>query len=212
MTPAATADALLDAAEAQFAECGIEEASLRAIMRAAEADSGSVHYHFRTREALAEAVLDRILGPLNARRLALLTDAEAAAAGCPIALTALLGALIRPDIETACSLEARSAGRARLIGAIYIRPADFVQARVEDHFRPVARAFLPHLSVALPGVPPAVLSWRVRWSVFGTLGALLSDESEPFATQPSTLVSRLVTVSAGALAAGASGEAPAPRR
>ncbi len=201
MTPAAPAHALLGAAEAQFAESGIEEASLRAIMRAAGADAGSIHYHFRTREALAESVLDRILDPLNARRLELLAALEKTAAGRPIALAALVEALIRPDVELARDLEARSAGRARLIGAIYVRPSDFVRARVEDRFRPVARAFLPHLTDALSQVPAELISWRVRWCVFGTLGALMSDAREPFAIQPDALVSRVVAASAGALAA-----------
>jgi len=196
----ATAAALLDAAEVEFAESGIEDASLRAIMRAARADSGAIHYHFKTREALAEAVLDRILVPLNDRRLRLLEEAAAGSDGGEIELPDLLGALIRPDVEAACTLEARSAGRGRLIGAIYIRPADFVQARVQERFRPVADAFLPHLVTALPEVPTEVISWRVRWCLFGTLGALLSDEHEPFAVEPEALIRRLVETFAGALA------------
>ena len=59
----------------------------------------------------------------------------------------------------------------------------------------------PHLTFALPGVPPDDISWRVRWCVFGTLGALMSDVSEPFVAQADVLVSRLVTVTAAALAA-----------
>ena len=190
----------MNAAESEFAEWGIEEASLRAIMRVAGADPGSIHYHYGTREALARAVLDRILGPLNARRLELLAEAEAAAeVDCPIQVEVLLDALIRPDVEAAAGLQARSEGRARLIGAIYVRPADFVQARVEDHFRPVAQRFLPHLTVALPHVPSDVLAWRVRWYVFGTLGALMSDDAEPFAKHPDGLVADLVTASAAAI-------------
>ena len=203
MARAATPDALLDAAEAEFAECGIGEASLRAIMRTAGADPGAVHYHFRTREALAEAVLDRILGPLNSRRLELLAAAEKTAAsdGCLIPLDVLVDALIRPDIEMGLSLEARSKGRARLVGAIYIRPAEFVKTRVEDHFRPVARRFLPHLCAALPDLERDVLAWRVRWYVFGVLGALLSDDA-PRAACANAALGNLVAVSAAALSAG----------
>ncbi|MGI9657521.1 MAG: TetR family transcriptional regulator, partial [Gaiellaceae bacterium] len=202
MTDASTASALLDAAEAEFAHAGIEDASLRAIMRAADADPGAIHYHFRTREALAEAVLDRVLRPLNARRLALLAEAEAdCSPGDPVPLERLVEGLIRPDIEAAVELQARSEGRARLIGAIYIRPADFVEARVEDHFRPVAAGYLPHLCAALPELAADVLSWRVRWCLFGVLGALLSDASAPFAKKPDALVRDLTAASAAAIAA-----------
>lgn len=138
-------------------------------------------------------MLDRILAPLNARWLELLGEAEAAhTASETIGLGTLLDALIRPDIESGLALQARSAGRARLIGAIYVRPAEFVEARVADHFRPVARRYLPHLVRAVPLVDEGVLSWRVRWCVSGTLGALLSDEKMAFAADPEALLGTLV--------------------
>jgi AcrR family transcriptional regulator len=189
--------ALLDAAEAEFADTGIETASLRGIMRDAGTDPGAVHYHFGSRQALVKAVLDRILVPLNARRLALLHQVRSA----PPTLPQLVEALIRPDIESAHVLHARSPGRARLISAIYLRPADFVEATVAAHFAPVADAFWPELCKALPHVPPDTLAWRVRWCVFGTLGTLLADETAPFDPDPEELIAELVRTLSGALAA-----------
>ena len=194
----ATIDALLDAAEAEFAATGIETGSLRKIMRDAGADPGAVHYHFGTREALAAAVLDRILVPLNARRLELLDGALMS--GTP-AVPALIRALIKPDIESAHTLNAQSSGRARLIGAIYGRPSDFVAATVATHFHPVARAFLPHLEVALPHLTSAEIAWRIRWCVFGTVGALLTDDTAPFDRSADGLTDTLVRTLAGALTA-----------
>jgi AcrR family transcriptional regulator len=191
-------DALLDAAEAEFAVAGIETGSLRQIMRAAGADPGAVHYHFGGREALAEGVLTRILAPLNARRLQLLD--QAVASGFPT-LPALVEALVRPDVETAHELHDRSLGRARLIGAVYLRPADFVEATVAVHFAPVAEAFRPHLEAALPHVPFPAIAWRVRWCVFGTVGALLTHESAPFERGADDLVAELVRTLSAALAA-----------
>ena len=193
-----TVDALLDAAEAEFADAGIETGSLRKIMRAAGADPGSVHYHFGGRQALAEAVLGRVLAPLNARRLELLDSASVAG---PVTLPQLIEALVRPDIEMAQALHARSSGRARLIAAVYLRPAEFVEAAVAAHFAPVANAFRPHLEAALPGVPFATIAWRVRWCMFGTIGALLADESAPFERDPDELITELVTVLGAALSA-----------
>jgi AcrR family transcriptional regulator len=191
-------DALLDAAEAEFAEWGIESGSLRRIMRTAGTDPGAVHYHFGTREALAEAVLLRILVPLNARRRELLD--LAVTSGQP-AIANLIEALVRPDIETAQVLHARSAGRARLIGAIYLHPAEFVEATVAAHFGPVAEAFRPHLEAALPHLTFPVIAWRVRWCVFGTVGALLAHRSAPFDQEPNQLTTELVQILSAALAA-----------
>jgi AcrR family transcriptional regulator len=193
-----TVDALLDAAEAEFAGTGIDDGSLRRIMREAGADPGSVHYHFGGRAALATAVLDRVLAPLNARRLALLD--QALVAGTP-AVPQLVEALIRPDVETAHALQLKSHGRARLIGAIYIRPSDFVVTTVAAHFAPVADAFRPHLEAALPHLSFGDIAWRIRWCVFGTVGAILSDDSALFDRAADDLITELAGTLAAALAA-----------
>lgn len=201
-----TAHALLDAAEAAFAREGVEHVSLRAIMRAAGANPAAVHYHFGSREALAEAVLDRLLEPLQARRTALL---EAAVADChgQVPLRRLLDALVRPDLELALDVDDRNPGAAGIVGAIYTQPADFVRARVEASFAPVAERFLPHLAAGLPQLAHEEIAWRVRWVIFGTLGALLSETTGELDEQRlEPLAARLVTALAGALAA------PAPPR
>lgn len=191
-------DDLLDRAEAEFATAGFQHGSLRKIMREAGADPGAVHYHFGGREALAAAVLDRILRPLNARRLELL---EAAVAQGRPRTAQLVEALIRPDVEMAHALHAQSPGRARLIGAIYTRPADFVATTVAAHFAPVANAFRPHLEAALPHLPFETVAWRVRWCVFGPVGALLADETAGFERPAGDLVAELVHTLTAALAA-----------
>jgi AcrR family transcriptional regulator len=191
-------DALLDAAEGEFARQGIESGSLREIMRQADADPGAVHYHFGGRQALAAAVLDRILVPLNARRLELLY--EATANGTPV-VSQLVEALVRPDIESAHVLHGRSTGRGRLIGAIYTRPSDFVATTVAAHFAPVADAFRPYLEAALPHLSFGDIAWRVRWCVFGTIGALLTDDAAPFERSADDLLDQLVPPLTAALSA-----------
>ena len=204
-----TRTALVDAAEELFAADGFEAASLRAVMRAADADPGSVHYHFGGREALASAVLERVLAPLNRHRVELLEEAEARAVG-PIPVEQLVEAIVRPDFEAAYALNHKGQGRARLMGAIYINPAAFVTAEVERHFRPVAQQFMPHMAAALPQVDPQVTAWRVRWSIFGLVGALLLDPDEPFSVALDVMIARVVTVGAAGLAA-PSAAAPNPR-
>ena len=55
----ATRVALTDAAEQLFAEQGVEGVSIRAINAAAGLAPAAVHYHFGSKEALLETVLDR---------------------------------------------------------------------------------------------------------------------------------------------------------
>ncbi|MEL6981489.1 MAG: TetR/AcrR family transcriptional regulator [Actinomycetota bacterium] len=195
----ATVASLLDAAEERFAADGFQRASLRAVMRTAGADPGAVHYHFGGRPALAGAVLDRVLAPLNASRLERLTAARSRWGAAPIPLPALVDALIRPDLDVAADLERRGPGRARLVGLIYLEPAAFVTERVEAHFAPVAAAFMPELLGTLPGIAPDEVAWRIRWVVFGTLGAVLSDPTEAAGHTPDRLAERLIPSLAAAL-------------
>jgi len=44
--PSLGVDALLDAAEREFAGGGFDGGSLRSIMREADVDPGAIHYHF----------------------------------------------------------------------------------------------------------------------------------------------------------------------
>ncbi|MEM9132853.1 MAG: TetR family transcriptional regulator [Actinomycetota bacterium] len=257
--------ALLDAAESEFAAQGYAQASLRAIMRRAGTDPGAVHYHFRNRAGLAAAVLDRLLVPLNQRRLDLLTELERAAGLAPdqfgsddradgdrggenavgegdrggtddrahgdrggenavgegtvLPVAGLVEALLRPDVELATALDEREQGRARLVSATYLRPADFVLTQVEVRFAPVAARFHPHLIAAIPDVAPEILGWRVRWAVFGLVGAVLADDDDGGSSgssgrgasggdapaggrpDPDELLARLVSTTVGALTA-----------
>ncbi|MSR37182.1 MAG: TetR/AcrR family transcriptional regulator [Gemmatimonadetes bacterium] len=65
--PADTRAALLAAARRLFARRGYDGASIRAITHDAHANLGSVTYHFGSKHALYDAVLDQVLSPLAAR-------------------------------------------------------------------------------------------------------------------------------------------------
>src|SRR6185436_16348181 len=96
---------IIAAAEQLFAEGGEDATSLRAITRAAAVNVAAVHYHFGGRDELLRAVLDRKLGPLNARRLDLL-DAAVAAHGPAVPVDGLLRAFLRPDLDLVAELRA----------------------------------------------------------------------------------------------------------
>lgn len=65
--PGSTAEAILASARKLFARQGFDGASVRAITRGAGANLGAVTYHFGSKQALYEAVLDRVLSPLAER-------------------------------------------------------------------------------------------------------------------------------------------------
>jgi AcrR family transcriptional regulator len=64
---AGTYETLIASARVLFARRGFDGASIRAITRASGANLGAVTYHFGSKHALYEAVLDRVLSPLGDR-------------------------------------------------------------------------------------------------------------------------------------------------
>jgi AcrR family transcriptional regulator len=76
--PVDTREKLLDAAERLFAERGINNVSLAEIVRAAgQRNASAIHYHFGSRDAVLQAILERHVPVLRGRRLELLAEASA---------------------------------------------------------------------------------------------------------------------------------------
>lgn len=72
-----TRRSILDAAEKLFAERGPQAVSLNRINSAArQRNTAAVHYHFKNRDGLLDAVLERHLTDIDARRGALLDGLE----------------------------------------------------------------------------------------------------------------------------------------
>lgn len=62
--PGASRDALLDAAASLFGERGVSATSMTRIAARAGVTAAMVHYHFKGREALLDALVEERLGPL----------------------------------------------------------------------------------------------------------------------------------------------------
>jgi AcrR family transcriptional regulator len=71
-----TRDRILTVARALFAQNGYRGTSVRAITKQAGANLGAVTYHFGTKEALYEAVIDSLVGPLEERVRAVVDGPE----------------------------------------------------------------------------------------------------------------------------------------
>jgi AcrR family transcriptional regulator len=80
-TESDTREAIVLAALTLFAKHGIDGVSLRQIVTAAgQSNPSAVHYHFRSKEGLVEAVLDHVsaqLVPIESRSLQAMSEAQA---------------------------------------------------------------------------------------------------------------------------------------
>jgi len=180
-----TKQRLLDAAEALFACHGCHATSVRAITREAGANLAAVGYHFGSKEALIQAVIDRRLAPLNQERLARL-EAEleaAAAAGRRPEVVALLRAFVEPTIHFRTTDP-----RGRDFIAFVARLVHEPEPGARDHFfarmRPVFEHFLPALCTALPEVAPEVVQWRFHFCIGAMAHTLFVAVAPPMGDHP----------------------------
>ena len=157
-----TKDRILNAAERLFASDGFEATSLRAITAEARVNLAAVNYHFQSKEALVEAVIERRLGPVNHQRLALLDAYEAEAAGAPVPLEKIVDAFLRPVLEMVGS---HAHEFVPLIGRLYTEPGEFAERIYKQQFEHLAQRFIPAFQRALPDLPRVELSWRLHFAI-----------------------------------------------
>jgi AcrR family transcriptional regulator len=162
-----TQSRVLDAAERLFAEQGFEGASIRAIVDAADVNLAAVHYHFKSKEALLEAVLLRRISVVNEARLRSLDAAEAAAAPKPASVEAIVRAFVIPTVECA-HRDATGATFAQLMSRMFTEPKFSMTDFLSRKFGDTMSRFTTALTRALPKMPRDVVMWRA----FFAMGAM----------------------------------------
>lgn len=204
MAQLSTRDRLLNAAEELIGRKGYSNTSLRDITGRANANLAAVHYHFGSKEGLAEAVLKRHLVPLNHERLALLEAElrEADAHGRPPDTKVLTGILMGSILR-----HVQKGGRGkhfvRIFSRLHTDPDATLRALFLNAVQDILDAFFTAFRTALPQLPPEVLFTRLAFA-FGAMGHAaklvtdrdLVDHAEriglPPLPDPETIVEELI--------------------
>lgn len=173
-----TRERLLEAAERLFARNGYAGTSLRQVTRAADANIAAVNYHFGSKEQLLTAVLDRVVGGINAERLELLDAAEAAAAPGPVSVEDVLIAFLLPDLHTLEALRARDPLLPRFVTRMYTEGSELMAEMMGRQFTDVQERFYAALAAALPELELDELAWRLRL-VVGIVLYMFSEVEAP---------------------------------
>lgn len=162
MARPSTREKLLDTAERLFAEHGLEGVSLRAINAEAGLSPAALHYHFGSKQVLVEALLERHMPALMARRRQLLDGLE----GEPESPTArdVLTALARPLAELLAEGGAAGLRYLRLIQRLQT-DRDLDPRYVVDRFPGGVERLVPLLQTALPELPLGVLQQRLGLAI-----------------------------------------------
>ena len=166
-----TKQRILDSAERLFAEHGSEATSLRNIIADAKVNLAAIHYHFRSKDALLEAVIVRRLEPINQERLKLLDACERAAGGGRPSLEAVLDAFFAPPVRVGVDAAGGKTFR-RLLGRILSDEKSLLPHTFKNHFGVVVDRFTRAFQNAAPDLPATELFWRMHFAA-GTMAHTL---------------------------------------
>src|ERR1700748_2977437 len=144
-----TPERILDTAERLFAEHGYSGTSLRAIITEADVNQAAVHYYFRSKEALLDAVLLRRTEPANAERMQMLERCEREAGDGPPELEEVIKAFVVPAFRAAYDPGKGGPVFRSLLGRLYAE-GDILPRLAAAHFIPLLTRFAPRCREPLP--------------------------------------------------------------
>ena len=184
MSPINTKTRILNAAEKLFARDGFHLTSLRRLTGLAKVNLAAVNYHFGSKEALLQAVIERRLLPLNQIRMekiyAVLANAEQLKQ--PPAAESLLAAFIEPTLAFRHS----SPGADHFIALIGRSMSD-ANPTVRNCFlqlvAPLVQLLLKGMQRALPALPAEILLIRLQFCL-AAMGHVMCASDRPTFSLP----------------------------
>ena len=179
MSQTDTKTRILDAAEKLFAEDGFHNTSLRGITSLAEVNLAAVNYHFGSKDALLQAVLERRLLPLNQlRRQKLQTVlAQSEATSRNPEVRQLLCAFIEPTLAFRNSSPGAKDFIA-LIGRAMNEPDETIRNCFLRQVQPIFQLLFSGLQRALPKLQASILLTRLQFTM-GAMGHVMCISAQP---------------------------------
>ena len=191
---------LLDAAEALFAERGVDAVSLREINAAAgQRNASGLQYHFGGRAGLLSAVIDRHMATVDRARHERLDELETLDPPAPV--RAVMAALVEPLAERLADPSGRR--YLQILGQLAALPESAVLATPPDRFNPSIARATRLLDDHGPNLPTAIARARNSLVTSFLLRALADRAGGPSDDDPSdevfvaALVDALVAVHTG---------------
>ncbi len=147
---------ILEATERLIEEHGWDKVTFRMITAEAGVNLAAINYHFGSRDALEDALLPRIIGPLDEKRLARLNDAQEKAAPNILELADIIRCFLEPLLEY--SLEYPNHHRMVLGFFNGIKN----KSKIKEHFKgsidQVNKKYIDALTKTLPGISKEKIS------------------------------------------------------
>lgn len=196
MSQPSTHDRILDAAEALFAEQGLNVTTLRQITQSAGVNLAAVNYHFGSKQALLLAVFRRRLDSLNAARIQRLDLALQRPQG--VLLEEVLDALVYPALAFSQGSDADGHRFMQLLMRAFADRDEELRAAISQEYAFVMRRFADAIQQALPHLEGGQLRRNLDFIV----GALTYTMAESRLADTRLIASDLVRFAAAGLQAG----------
>jgi AcrR family transcriptional regulator len=155
-----TREQILDAAEALFAEHGVNGVSLRAIVGQAGANIAAIHYHFGSRERLIEEVMVRYAKRITDEHIGRLADCREGP-GRPPLLEQVVAACLAPALHANRRPQDDEISKYnRLRARLAAETTDFARQVIGKCYDDAGQRQIAALSKALPHLSREDLLWR----------------------------------------------------
>jgi AcrR family transcriptional regulator len=208
-----TRDSIAKAAALRFAKHGIDETTMRDIVRDAGISLGTINYHFGSKLGLAYEVFERVAWEACEERNAAYDALEAAAGDRPVRLDAIFRALFRPYLE---GEENRRQLLIYILQQRHLDRLDLAHEIGQKYFDQIALRTIAMLSKACPHLSAREVSWRYNLSLAAVLW-VVSDcgpdnrlkrlsAGAADASDPQQLVQQIIDYVVGAFERGAGGQ------
>ncbi len=156
-------DAILDSAETVFANSGYQGATMREIAERAGVAQGLIHYHFKTKEDLFEAMISRRSEHINQGRADLLgAILQGPSAPC---LEQIVEALFRPTIEAGISQASDGGAFAQILVSTANSAGGRDQELTEKYYDPIAQKFIAAFIQVEPGLTREDAVWAYMFAI-----------------------------------------------
>ena len=163
---------ILDAAEDHFSRHGFWGVTMREVAQEAKVDTALLHYYFKTKRGLFDAVFERRAEIINKERIDSI-DAYVKSAGSAITVEGVIDAFLQPILQRAATGDQRWHNYFALIAQVNNTPAwgGETMGRTFDN---VIHHLIDALRKALPGVSEQELYWSYHF-LSGALTLTLSQ-------------------------------------
>jgi AcrR family transcriptional regulator len=171
-----TKDRILDTAERLFADQGFAGTSLRQITADANVNLAAVNYHFKSKEALLAAVIERTLAPINKRRMELLDEVDASSTGGRPDLEAVVRAFVRPAFEARSANAESMRHFPRLMARVMAEPGDWAAPVMLPALHAITNRFMPIFQKAMGVENRTPALWGAQFTIGCMTRCLVAPE------------------------------------